>query len=110
MHKLLLSTLGFWLAGVCLAAAQDSAAEQQLSRIDQRHQICQREAQHLARLFQKSPAQLVALVRGALHRRGADLFQVSADQVEQLLANGRQLARRARRGRSDAQVVPRPGR
>jgi hypothetical protein len=29
MHKLLLSTFGFWLAGVCLAAAQDSAAEQQ---------------------------------------------------------------------------------
>ena len=29
MHKLLLCTLGFWLAGVGLAAAQDSAAEQQ---------------------------------------------------------------------------------
>lgn len=29
MHKLLLSTLGFWLAGVGLAVAQDSAAEQQ---------------------------------------------------------------------------------
>jgi tetratricopeptide (TPR) repeat protein len=29
MHKLLLSALGFWLASVGLAAAQDSAAEQQ---------------------------------------------------------------------------------
>lgn len=29
MRKLLLSTLGFWLAGIGLAAAQDSAAEQQ---------------------------------------------------------------------------------
>ena len=90
--------------------SQHAAPEQQPGRVEHSHEIRQRDPEQIAGLFEQPARELVALVRGALHRGGGHLVRLAGD-LEQLPPDGRMpLAGRAGCRHRDAQVVARPRR